>query len=552
MTEGHRQAVLWSGLSVFLVVVALFTRPLLPVGETRYLSVAWEMWSGGNFLVPHLNGEAYSHKPPLLFWLIHAGWAVFGVGEWWPRLVSPAFALATLFVTACLGRLLWPDGRAGRAAPLVLLASAFWAVTTTLTMFDMMLAFATVITLAGVVRAWRFGRPLDWTLVAFGIAAGILTKGPVMLVHVLPVGLLAPVWGPCLAPEPGNPNSGVARRSAIAWSLRFGAAVGAGLALALVWAIPAGIAGGKAYSDAIFWSQSAGRMLESFAHERSWWWYVAGLVPLLLPLALWPDAWRSLRHAPRAMADGGFRFCLSWFVPTLIGLSFISGKQFHYLLPAMPALALGIAFLLETQAARPDGGAAAGSGRYLGMPGAIVAAIGVAVLFAIPQSVLTKVSGTTLPVANAWGAVIAAAGIAVAAVPLQTMAGRLAALAALSVVTVAAAHAAAMPVLRESFNLEPLAQRLETWESAGRPLAHYGKYHGQFHFLGRLRRPFAIIGDQEVARWVADNPNGLIISYNDRTPPQAAPAASQNYRRKIIGVWDAAAVRADLSIVQRP
>jgi 4-amino-4-deoxy-L-arabinose transferase-like glycosyltransferase len=319
-----------------------------------------------------------------------------------------------------------------------------------------------------------------------------------------------------------------------------------------VWAIPAGIAGGKAYSDAIFWSQSAGRMLESFAHERSWWWYVAGLVPLLLPLALWPDAWRSLRHAPRAMADGGFRFCLSWFVPTLIGLSFISGKQFHYLLPAMPALALGIAFLLETQAARPDGGAAAGSGRYLGMPGAIVAAIGVAVLFAIPQSVLTKVSGTTLPVANAWGAVIAAAGIAVAAVPLQTMAGRLAALAALSVVTVAAAHAAAMPVLRESFNLEPLAQRLETWESAGRPLAHYGKYHGQFHFLGRLRRPFAIIGDQEVARWVADNPNGLIISYNDRTPPQAAPAASQNYRRKIIGVWDAAAVRADLSIVQRP
>jgi 4-amino-4-deoxy-L-arabinose transferase-like glycosyltransferase len=31
-------------------------RPLLPVDETRYLSVAWEMWLGGNWLVPHLNG----------------------------------------------------------------------------------------------------------------------------------------------------------------------------------------------------------------------------------------------------------------------------------------------------------------------------------------------------------------------------------------------------------------------------------------------------------------------------------------------------------------
>ena len=43
----------------------------MPVDETRYLAVAWDMWREGNFLVPHLNGEPYSHKPPLLFWLIH-------------------------------------------------------------------------------------------------------------------------------------------------------------------------------------------------------------------------------------------------------------------------------------------------------------------------------------------------------------------------------------------------------------------------------------------------------------------------------------------------
>ena len=44
----------WPGLiAVWLVILltALLTRPLLPVDETRYASVAWEMWSRGDFLV---------------------------------------------------------------------------------------------------------------------------------------------------------------------------------------------------------------------------------------------------------------------------------------------------------------------------------------------------------------------------------------------------------------------------------------------------------------------------------------------------------------------
>ncbi|MCK4939669.1 MAG: hypothetical protein KAR80_05190, partial [Rhodospirillaceae bacterium] len=65
-------ALLW----LVLVVGAIIMRPVLPIDETRYLSVAWEMHTSGSYLVPHLNGELYSHKPPLLFWLINAGWAI--------------------------------------------------------------------------------------------------------------------------------------------------------------------------------------------------------------------------------------------------------------------------------------------------------------------------------------------------------------------------------------------------------------------------------------------------------------------------------------------
>ena len=80
-----------------------------PVDETRYASVAWEMWLRGDFLVPFRNGEPYSHKPPLLFWLMHAGWALFGVNDWWPRLVAPLCALGRCALAAaglrgCCGR----------------------------------------------------------------------------------------------------------------------------------------------------------------------------------------------------------------------------------------------------------------------------------------------------------------------------------------------------------------------------------------------------------------------------------------------------------------
>ena len=64
---------IWVAAWTVLVAVAVSFRPILPVDETRYISVAWEMWFGENFVVPHLNGTPYSHKPPLLF-LAHPYW----------------------------------------------------------------------------------------------------------------------------------------------------------------------------------------------------------------------------------------------------------------------------------------------------------------------------------------------------------------------------------------------------------------------------------------------------------------------------------------------
>jgi 4-amino-4-deoxy-L-arabinose transferase-like glycosyltransferase len=128
----------------------------MPIDETRYLSVAWEMWQQENFLVPHSNGAPYSHKPPLLFWCIHLVWALFGVTETGARLVAPLFGLATLFVSGHLARRLWPQ-KPGVASlvPYALLGLPFWALTGTLTMFDMPLAFFALAGVWGIVSAAR-------------------------------------------------------------------------------------------------------------------------------------------------------------------------------------------------------------------------------------------------------------------------------------------------------------------------------------------------------------------------------------------------------------
>ncbi len=137
-----------------LTAVAMLSRPLTPIDETRYVSVAWEMWLRGDFLVPFKNGEPYSHKPPLMMWMFQAGWAVFGVNDWWPRLVSPLFSAGGLLLTMGLAGRLWPDrpGLGGQAV-LILASSLLWTIFSTSAMFDVILAFFVLLGMHGTLMA---------------------------------------------------------------------------------------------------------------------------------------------------------------------------------------------------------------------------------------------------------------------------------------------------------------------------------------------------------------------------------------------------------------
>jgi 4-amino-4-deoxy-L-arabinose transferase-like glycosyltransferase len=80
-------------------------------------------------------------------------------------------------------------------------------------------------------------------------------------------------------------------------------------------------------------------MVNSFAHQRPWWWYLPLTPILLFPWLFWPGLWRRF-YTRRTELDDGLRLCLTWLLPAFAAFSLISGKQVHYLVPLVPPFAL--------------------------------------------------------------------------------------------------------------------------------------------------------------------------------------------------------------------
>ena len=120
-----------------------------------------------------------------------------------------------------------------------------------------------------------------------------------------------------------------------------------------------------------------------------------------------------------------------------------------------------------------------------------------------------------------------------------------------SVLTVAAGHVTAAPYLARNFDLAPLAGYLGRLQSQGHPIANVSKYHGQYHFLGRLERPIEVTWENEVAAWARAHPDGKIVAYHDHPIIGGPPELVHPYRGHQVAVWDAVAVAADPDLVHR-
>ena len=327
LTERLRSLLWWLPLYLLVALIAIFLQPPIPLHSTRALAVAWDMWTHHQFWVPHINGAPYSEKAPLLFWMIHAGWAVFGVNDVWPRVLMVLIGAAQLILAQALARRLFPEHAwVARSTPWLLLALSFGFLYGLQIMYDGLLAVWVLGAMLCLATGPRRAKP-RWFGFAICIGLGLLTKGPVMLVHVLPAWLLGPWW------------SLYARERRARW-YGFGlAAVIGGCMMLAAWVLPAIHLSGGSYTHNLLYRQTGGRVVNAFIHKRPFWWYVPWLAVLLFPFVLWPRMWAAIASLRRPLQPG-VRLMLAWLVCAFVIFSAFSGKQSYYLVPELPAAAI--------------------------------------------------------------------------------------------------------------------------------------------------------------------------------------------------------------------
>ncbi|WP_417270380.1 ArnT family glycosyltransferase [Celeribacter sp.] len=512
---GHPRTFTALALFVVVTLIGITLRPLLPIDETRYVGVAWDMAVTGDYLVPTKNFDLYTHKPPLLFWLINLLWAVFGVSEYVARLAAPVFTVAALWLTGRLARQLWPEdtGIAGRAV--WALAGTFsFAIFGGATMFDTALATATLLGMISLVAAIKTGLWRYWAGLGATLALGAVAKGPVIFVHLLPAVLLAPFWARSLAPV-RLPRLGAGLVLAI----------GTGLAVVALWLVPAILAGGVEYRDAVLWKQSAGRITQSFAHARPVYWYAALLPVMLFPWVFVPHLWRAAAQAK--WNETGMRLALVWSLSAFVLFSFISGKQLHYLIPELPAVALIVARL------RPSFDEA-----RLWIPVGIVAAFAVTACLA-GLGVLDATQATALLTPQITLLAVGFTLLALCGLALNYSMLRAGAILSLGLL-LCMGLTVRFTDLYDAYDARTIGQYIAPFGGEG--IAVFTPtYHAEFNFAARATRPIATPKTADALfAWQTAHPNGVIVGRLDQTPLRQTPADTVIFRDRPYGFWPVA------------
>jgi 4-amino-4-deoxy-L-arabinose transferase-like glycosyltransferase len=352
--------------------------------EGRYAEVAREMLRTGDWITPHLNGEVFLNKPPLVFWLTALGF-LGGMTES-VRWVSGAATLATLLIIYDLGNRSWSP-RAGLWAAAVYLTSALTVIEARTLRPEPFLALFLCLTLWGAVRVAEHQRGRDpgggrWGPAALwaGVGLGIMAKGFLSL--ALPFIALAP------ALFLSGQLRGCRHRYAPGWGLALTAL------LVLPWHAAAGLR-----NEGFWWDYVVNQHLLVFFDRkfprdhvpdplwRAWAMFALRLFPwlFLLPAAIR----RQLRRA-RATRSVTEWLPLTWLGSIFLFFSLSSGRLEHYFIPAVPAAALLVGGYCDAWARYPG---ARTWRRYL--PFSMILAVGLAGL-AVGPLVLRWTGALTL------------------------------------------------------------------------------------------------------------------------------------------------------------
>lgn len=515
-------------LLMLLLLPFLTVLPAVPIDETRYLSIAWEMRQTGSWIRLHLNGLPYFDKAPLLFWLVNLGWSVLGASVWSARAMVLLCGVGCVELCRRLEIRLAADV-SGEAAWL-LMGFIFFALFSGVVMFDVTLCLCVLMGFLAIVTYVQTGERRALMLLFVASALGMLTKGPVTLLH-LAGPILAARWWAVVAPS-------VSWRKVLAMLL---VALLGGLPV-LLWALAAVHHLGGAHAHNLLLHQTAGRVVESFAHQRPVWWYLPWLPVLLLP---WPIVlrWRRVAKFPgKRLGPPAARFGVAACVPALIVFSLVSGKQLHYLLPLLPGVALLLGAWLRQDAALL-------SPRRMWIVVAMLAAVWLWSVFGKTPKSHLGVGGDAAIWWHLLSASLIALTLAYVLISRKARTERRAAIVML-LLTVAL-----LPIVRlqllAAMDLSGIAQHVASLRGKGIPVACSDDDPGLITFLARLPEPLPKVDDQHRAAWVQQHPTGYFLIYSGRGTARAGMEDTATLGNGWVSLVSSQAALADPKLLER-
>ncbi len=326
--------------SLVLSASGLASLPVVDRDEARFVQATKQMAESGDYMDIRFQDASRYKKPIGIYWLQSAAVGLSGEGAgapiWIYRLVSALGIAIAVVATAWTATILF-GANAGMAAGLVLAAIFATAFEGRIAKTDAFLLACCVLAqgaLAQIYVATRRDQPsaayLPWLFwIAQGV--GILIKGPITPALSLVTILIL-----------------LAFERDARWLSRLKA--GRGLLLAALIVVPwLAIITWK--SGGAFWQEAVGKdLVGKVADGQESHGMPPGYYSLTYSLFMWPFSLIALGAGLAALNhvrnDPRLRFCLAWYIPFWILLELVPTKLPHYVLPAYPAVALLVGWLL--------------------------------------------------------------------------------------------------------------------------------------------------------------------------------------------------------------
>ena len=333
-----RHAMILIGLCIGLRFLSLGLYPLMDTTEARYGEMARIMFETSNWVTPMFDYQVpFWGKPPMFTWLSSLGFSLFGVNEFAARLPHLLVGMGIVYLVYRFASSLYQSSKMGWFAAGVLASTGAFIILSGAVMTDTALTFSICLTMVSFWQAWHNKGKLWGYLFFFGLALGMLSKGPLAVVLV---GISLTLW---LIPN---------RRWQHLWSrLPWGYGSLLFLFVAVPWYLIAEYRT-PGFLNYFIVGEHIKRFIVSgwqgdlygSAHERTrgtiWLYAVIAMLPWS-PLILWQWLRNLKEHRDTQNSENGLgSYLLWWMLAPMLLFSFSGNILASYVMPALPAMAL--------------------------------------------------------------------------------------------------------------------------------------------------------------------------------------------------------------------